>query len=350
VALRRRLREELRRLVVFDAYCVNTADPATLLITGSVGDGLPPEKTARLFEIEYAGGDYNELAHLAEGAGRVETLGRATGGHPERSRRMREVFLPLGLGHELRAALAVDGTCWGFLHLLRRAEQPDFTESDVQLVASVAEPVAVALRLSLLDLSMKSDATDASSGVDEGPGIVVLRPDGGVDRANPAAEHWLRELADELHEPLPHAMHVVAARVAMAEASEVDVHSPSCSCRLRTRSGEWLVLHGSRLGDSIAIVIERARSSQIAPVVLRAYGLTSREREVAGLAMRGSSNDDVATALGLSTHTVKDHLKAVFRKVGVQSRGELVARVFVDQYAPRIAKGAPIGPDGWFKA
>jgi DNA-binding CsgD family transcriptional regulator len=348
VTLRRRLREELHRLVAFDAYCVNTADPATLLITGSVGDGLPPERTARLFEIECAGGDYNELARLAVGAG-VDTIGRATAGRPERSRRMREIFLPIGLGHELRAALAVGGACWGFLHLLRRTEKPDFTENDVRLVASVAEPIATALRLSLLDLSMRNGAVDdPTGGPGEGPGIVLLRPDGGVDRANRAGEHWLRELADELHEPLPHALHVVAARGAMAEAREEDAPSPPC--RLRTRSGEWLVLHGSRLGETLAIVIERARPSQVAPIVLRAYGLTAREREVAGLAMRGSSNDDVATALGLSTHTVKDHLKAAFRKVGVRSRGELVSRVFVDQYAPRIAKGVPLGPDGWFGA
>jgi DNA-binding CsgD family transcriptional regulator len=336
IRFRRQLRDELHRLVAFDAYCVNTADPATLLVTGSVGDGLPPEKTARLFAIEYAGGDCNELASLAEGPTHVATIGQATAGHPERSRRMREIFLPIGLGHEMRAALTAGGACWGFLHLLRRVDQPDFTEDDVRVVAAVAEPIAAALRVSLLDLSRASDAID-------GPGIVTLRADGAVDRANPSAQHWLRELSDELHQPLPHALHVVAARVAANDASHAS------SCRLRTRSGEWLVVYGSRLGDSIAIVIERARSSEVAPVVLRAYGLTPREREVAGAAMRGLSNDDVAAALGLSTHTVKDHLKAIFEKVGVRSRGELVSRVFVDQVAPRIERGAPLGPDGGFE-
>ena len=45
---------------------------------------------------------------------------------------------------------------------------------------------------------------------------------------------------------------------------------------------------------------------------------------------------------------MQDHLKAVFDKVGVSTRGELVARLFFDHYAPRLASGATVGPDGWF--
>ena len=35
-----------------------------------------------------------------------------------------------------------------------------------------------------------------------------------------------------------------------------------------------------------------------------------------------------------SAHTVRDHVKAIFAKVGVSSRGELVARLFADHYEP----------------
>lgn len=91
-AFRRALRSPLRDVVPFDAYCMNTADPATLDVTSSVGDGLTGAEAARLFAIEHAGQDL----------------------HP-----LRELFLPRGWLDELRAALVERGRCWGYLHLFR---------------------------------------------------------------------------------------------------------------------------------------------------------------------------------------------------------------------------------------
>jgi hypothetical protein len=41
-------------------------------------------------------------------------------------------------------------------------------------------------------------------------------------------------------------------------------------------------------------------------------------------------------------------LKAIFEKVGVRSRRELVAQLFLRHYAPRLEGPATIGPSGWF--
>ncbi len=60
------------------------------------------------------------------------------------------------------------------------------------------------------------------------------------------------------------------------------------------------------------------------------FGLTLRESEVAALLARGLSNREIAAALYISEHTVKSHLKSVFRKTGVGTRARAVARIKED--------------------
>ena len=56
------------------------------------------------------------------------------------------------------------------------------------------------------------------------------------------------------------------------------------------------------------------------------FGLTAVESEVAAFLAEGLSNRSIADALlCISEHTVKSHLKSVFRKVDVTSRAQAVA-------------------------
>jgi DNA-binding CsgD family transcriptional regulator len=52
--------------------------------------------------------------------------------------------------------------------------------------------------------------------------------------------------------------------------------------------------------------------------------LSSREREVTQYVASGMTNTEIAQALGLSRHTVKNYLFRIFDKVGVSSRTELI--------------------------
>jgi len=54
--------------------------------------------------------------------------------------------------------------------------------------------------------------------------------------------------------------------------------------------------------------------------------LTPREHEVLVLLADGLRNREIATGLGISEHTVKFHLAAIFGKLGASSRTEVVRK------------------------
>ena len=90
--------------------------------------------------------------------------------------------------------------------------------------------------------------------------------------------------------------------------------------------GEPLI-DGSDDDRAYAVVLEPTTGDQLVSLLLVAYGLTARERDVCREVMAGHSTMDIAGRLFISANTVQDHLKSVFSKVGVRSRGELVARL-----------------------
>ncbi len=55
-------------------------------------------------------------------------------------------------------------------------------------------------------------------------------------------------------------------------------------------------------------------------------GLSERERSVLALMAGGSTNPEIAEALHLSKHTVKEHTSSVYRKLRVRNRTEAVQR------------------------
>ena len=336
--------------VPVDAWCVMTADPITLLITGAVGENLPtsdPDRAAEFFRIEYSGEDFINFADLARTGASVGILSEVTGGDLEKSPRWRVLFGPAGLGDQMRSVCADGSACWGYLALHREKGSPDFTRQESKLVSAVSRQLAEGIRLSLL-----VENTDDES-APEGPGLILLDDDLAVMGVNSAAQRLLDQvlLDPEVERVLPSAIFSVAALLrGLENRGEV---SETPKARIKAASGRWLMAHATRLdvpeGERrMAVIIEPAPPLEAGAIALRTYRLTPRELETAGLVLQGYSTAEIAAKLVVSELTVQQHLKAVFEKTGVRSRRELVGEVFRSQYWSRMVEGAKPSPNGWF--
>ena len=76
----------------------------------------------------------------------------------------------------------------------------------------------------------------------------------------------------------------------------------------------------------VAAVASEMPLSQQAPSRGTWRELSRREQEILFWLCRGESNVDIAVALDISPHTVKNHLQRIFRKIGVNNRTQAAAR------------------------
>src|SRR4051794_29053345 len=327
------------RAVPHDGVCVLTMDPDTRVPTGEIVEGgLPVEATRRMSAIEMRGDDVNAFQALARSPTPAASLFEATGGELDRSVRHREVRAAHGLGDELRAVLVTDTGVWGALTLLRSADREPFTAADAALVASVSEQLAHGLRQAVVGAAVVGDDAD-------GAGLLTLAADDSVLMMDAAAGLWLHELGwPRAGAPLP-AVVVAVAGQARALLTAGRTRSSLAQARARTAAGSWLLVRASVLGDradaQVGVVLEPARADDLAPMIAAAYQLTGRELAVTELVASGLATEQVAQRLFISPWTVQDHLKSIFEKVGVRTRGELVARIFFRPAPARLDGRSP---------
>jgi DNA-binding CsgD family transcriptional regulator len=343
--LYREAMRQVSRLVPYDRICWHTVDPVTKLFTSATEHKLGHEP--RLPAYEYEIPDVNKWAYLADQPFPVGVLSRATHGHPEQSPRFRDLLAPRGIAHELRASLVAENRCWGCLGLFRDRAGPDFAEEEAAFVAETGAHIAAGIRRALLltALAMPRPGSD-------GPGVLILDAAGEVSAMNAAAEELISQFPDDCEPPAQPVPHIVLAVAAQARRAASGADGTPARSRARTVTGQWIVLHGTRLGDMpgapTAVIIEPARPAELAELIVLAYGFTPRERQVTRLVILGLSTTDIAQKLHLSPFTVQDYLKSIFDKAGVRTRRELVATVFRDHYWPRVLASQKADAGGFF--
>ena len=292
-------------------------------------------------EIEQSGGEPDAFRRLARRRRPVTTLARATMGDPGRSQRYRELLAPAGIRHELRAALVHQDSCWGTL-ILSREDGPDFNGAELRWVHGITGHVAAALKHHLISVPPSPGQRSARQPprMPPPPGVITLRPGRCPFASTAPAQQWLDILANETswgHVPQ------LALHSASVAARRQEPGRAAC-LHLPTAVG-WASVHAAAdlHSDQVTIVVQRARADAMIPILASAYGLTGSERAVVALVMQGLSSREVGGYLMITTDTVHDHLKAVYRKTGTNGRGPLRHRLALDTWS-QAHSGKVTGP------
>lgn len=336
--------ERLRRAVPFEAYCAATTDPASGLVTHSLAEEMGgAEEAAIFFERLYFEHDLYRSKDMVRSRCPVVLLSKTSGGRLERSPRYLELLRPLGLAHEMTSVFTASGYMWGSMDLIRGKGRLDFEPRQVALLRRIAPHLGNGLKIAALRMQ-----TPAEEVVTDVPGVLTLDHQGNVVQHTPAAESWLRDLEDlgpgwREWAGLPPAVRMVVVSLRRALSPERDRDEESVpSLRARARSGRWLTLYGSlteatpeRRAETV-IIIEPTKPEELLPFSMSAYGLSHREEEIVKLVVRGLSTTLISRTLFISEYTVQNHLRSVFEKVSVRSRGELVKRLFFDNLYPGL--------------
>lgn len=318
----------LRQAIGFDTWCAPLVDPDSLIPYRPVvsepqpfGDRLP-----RLLVLDQGPDELISRAKVARNPDRVWTLSSMSNGDLARSRRWRECSQPAGMGDELRAAAVDEHGCWASFEALRASDDPPFDPHDADLMRDAARILARRLRKASVS------ATDAG-GVEPGDtGVLLIDEELQPRGFTHAAREWFALLrASHKPEPTPLPVHVYAAVGRLLAAEAGDDLQRAARVRVRTSGARWAIVEAARMDgieNAIVVTVHAASAEDVLDLVARAHGLTARERELVALVLEGLDTREISRRMFISRYTVQDHLKAVFVKLGVHSRRELVTGMF----------------------
>lgn len=131
-------------------------------------------------------------------------------------------------------------------------------------------------------------------------GMLVLDPDDGVDLANQVAEKWIDEpgTGTRAGTTLPLVIRAVARQaraIGGREKGQVGEASTRLArARVRTKAGRWVIVRASLLGEGttapVAVLLQAARPTEMAPLLADVYGLTAQERRVTECVAQGPAD------------------------------------------------------------
>jgi DNA-binding CsgD family transcriptional regulator len=330
VTLRREVAARMVPQLGFDAHAFSTCDPDTGLMTHTVAEGVPSALARRYLEELYP----HHCACLTMDLPRVG-IGVYTGAHDTPA--MRAEVEAGGIHWQLHASFVAGNRLWGTWCLMRERGAELTDARGRALLERLVPHLARGLRSAAL---IDQGATSRRGGDPAtGAGVIVLDERHRPILRTALASSWLDDLADDglwMEDRLPMAVHALASRLRRART---DV-AASLRARARGKSGRWYSLRASlaepnEYGVSATVImVAPAALREIAGLLSHLYELSAREREVVAAVARGESTKSIAASLGVSAHTVLEHIERACHKIGVRGRKALVAKLFFEGYSP----------------
>ncbi|SHF87038.1 LuxR C-terminal-related transcriptional regulator [Streptoalloteichus hindustanus] len=306
-------------VVPHDGYLAVGLDPLTGVGCFHTKEHAYSTAAARWMErTDALDNDVDPFFRLIRGPRQVGVLSEGSPEH-RHSPRLHEIVIAEGFSSELRMALAVDGTAWGALVLIRERGRRPFSPDEAALAQDLVRPLASALRRFVGGKALRPGRLALP------PGVVIVGADDTITSATDSGRRWLDELARDCATVDDELAGLLWNSANMARRADDAV-----TTRIPTPNG-WVALHAEPLHppatDAVAITIQTAPTALLLPAIAAWYGLTTREHAVLAEVVRGLPAKLIARRLQLSPHTVNDHLRATYRKTGVNSRDELLAGI-----------------------
>ncbi len=267
-------------------------------------------------QYERFGRDRDPVVQTAIATGRVTDSSEIPEDEWRRSPVVNEIFREHNMGHVMCAPFRVGDTFGGTLNFARSPEAPAFRDGDRRRASMVAALFGAGVfscrRFEKLrrDLDLHVDALDRC-------GIAVVFTN--LDDAERTPNAGARRLLDSLVDPWP----------TLGPALESPGGESSTALRFNGRDGGQVPIRVStvrRTSDPVLVSILHPSSTDTDVTYLPELValLTGRESEVAYAIGKGLHDREIATSLHMSPHTVKHHVKVIYRKLGVHSRVEMI--------------------------
>jgi DNA-binding CsgD family transcriptional regulator len=323
----------LSRALRPDAWAMHAVDPSTFIpVCGrSVGFGsgkLSADALAEIVHEEFLHPGPHSFAGLAASEQTAAALNLLEADPAARGSVRLAHYQRAGISGELRAAFVSHGECWGITTSCRQGGGT-FSSHELNFMASISARVGSALRR----LVWRESPAQAPRFP---PALGVVDHHDAIAEMSAGAQLWLDELKvfDAKRESLlPLVMSIVARQ---ARESAAKSRPGGEIRRVKTLNRGWVSLRGVYLTGRrenpprVAVIVEPVPRDEIVDFLLTSFRFSSRERQIALLLAQGYDPGEISKRARLSLYTVREHVKNVFEKSDVHSRGELIAKLFVN--------------------